>query len=96
MVCGILMVLFSISVQRLFQMAGTDFNACIPAFHQSWCRFREKKVLNHTFPVSNCFPPNLPLTIEFCAKYSVTSCLTLLMMSDFSRVSRNSQQDATL
>jgi hypothetical protein len=27
MVCGILMVLFSISAQQLFQMAGTDFNA---------------------------------------------------------------------
>lgn len=79
------MVLLSITAQQLFQMVGTDINVCIPGFQPCpGADFGKKKeVSDHMFPVSNCPPPkNLPLTIEFRGTYSVTSCLTLLKMSD--------------
>lgn len=84
MVCGILMVFFSITAQQLFQMVSTDFNACILAFQQVPVQILVKKRrFRPHIPCLKLFkPPNLPSTIEFRAKYSVTSCLTVLKMSD--------------
>ena len=62
MVCGIFMVLLSITAQQLFQMVGTDINVCIPGFHHVLVPIsvKKKEVSDHMFPVSNFSPPKKP------------------------------------